>query len=689
MSELVLKYDHNVVEHLGLKLYQNRPTNVLAELVANAWDADATKVWVYLVQDEATEERLVAVCDNGCGMTKEVLVNDYMIIGKAKRPLDNPKIKSAGGRYLMGRKGLGKLAPFGIATTVDVFTISVDQQATKRVTWFSMNLSDLKRQGGASYTPEIFCFDSEISELDKTADKTGIISAFLDRLNGSTGTIILLKNLSVKRKIDQQKIVESMGRRFTVTLVRPDFAVFVNDVRVTENEALPDFDFRIPADGKTTEDVGDLGEVSYWVGFVKKADWPQDQAGVGVFAHGKIAQDRPFSFGLKGREVYTRYMYGVLEADFLDEQMEDLASTDRTSIDWDNEKATILYEWGQAKTRKWITQYEQWKREKEKEEIAERLDRQIEGKMVPKVTNIEKDAIVALLSQVTPNLGKDEEAKNNLTVAVTQAWVHRPMRKLIKELWDNIQELPNPVGNEMALIVSKLNENAVPESLSLAVTFAQRAYALTLLHDLITYGKEPDLQKLIEVFPWILEPEMERLTANQTLKKTVMEAENRGLMPTRVDSTNVGADENDRADFVFLSMQDYQEIVVVEIKHPGNDLNYNNREQLGAYMTHLERIYPETELRGILIGTNGMKLAAKREDMEIRTWNDIFVKSRQAYVFLLSALMKNASPDPDDDRVRQIVEFGGEATIELLQRIAKHDPELQELVESLSAPLKQ
>ena len=43
-EDLVLRYSHNIVEHLGLKLYQNKPTNVIAEIISNSWDADAARV---------------------------------------------------------------------------------------------------------------------------------------------------------------------------------------------------------------------------------------------------------------------------------------------------------------------------------------------------------------------------------------------------------------------------------------------------------------------------------------------------------------------------------------------------------------------------------------------------------------------------------------------------------------------
>lgn len=52
-EELVLRFSHNVLEHLGLKLYQNKPTNVLAELVSNSWDAYA-KHFIFFIRKFGT-----------------------------------------------------------------------------------------------------------------------------------------------------------------------------------------------------------------------------------------------------------------------------------------------------------------------------------------------------------------------------------------------------------------------------------------------------------------------------------------------------------------------------------------------------------------------------------------------------------------------------------------------------------
>ena len=82
-DDLLLRYSHNVVEHLGLKLYQNRPTRVIAEIVSNSWDADAERVRVNTAMGDAA--RWVAVLDDGCGMSREDLVSSFLVIGRGRR----------------------------------------------------------------------------------------------------------------------------------------------------------------------------------------------------------------------------------------------------------------------------------------------------------------------------------------------------------------------------------------------------------------------------------------------------------------------------------------------------------------------------------------------------------------------------------------------------------------------------
>jgi len=45
--KLYLEFHGRVIEHLGIQMYQS-PVDAIAELVANAWDADATAVGIVL-----------------------------------------------------------------------------------------------------------------------------------------------------------------------------------------------------------------------------------------------------------------------------------------------------------------------------------------------------------------------------------------------------------------------------------------------------------------------------------------------------------------------------------------------------------------------------------------------------------------------------------------------------------------
>ena len=64
---LVLRFSHNVIEHLGLRSYQSKPTTVLAELVSNSWDAEAGRVWILLRTTGSGEPGSVIVANDGVG----------------------------------------------------------------------------------------------------------------------------------------------------------------------------------------------------------------------------------------------------------------------------------------------------------------------------------------------------------------------------------------------------------------------------------------------------------------------------------------------------------------------------------------------------------------------------------------------------------------------------------------------
>lgn len=75
-DELQMRFEANTIEHLGVKMYSHIP-NAIAELIANAYDADATEVQVKLYDTDEKELRfgimvmvwiLMRLMINFCGL---------------------------------------------------------------------------------------------------------------------------------------------------------------------------------------------------------------------------------------------------------------------------------------------------------------------------------------------------------------------------------------------------------------------------------------------------------------------------------------------------------------------------------------------------------------------------------------------------------------------------------------------
>jgi HSP90 family molecular chaperone len=150
-QELVLTFAGNIVKHLGVQMYAGRPVPAIAELISNAWDADARQVDVRLPLEEAWSpdnmDQVIEVSDNGNGMNWDMVRDSYLDVGRDRREAEKTD-HSLGGRPLQGRKGVGKLAGFGVADVMEVQTVYKDPDPAvgkKVLIWFRLSLADLKK----------------------------------------------------------------------------------------------------------------------------------------------------------------------------------------------------------------------------------------------------------------------------------------------------------------------------------------------------------------------------------------------------------------------------------------------------------------------------------------------------------------------------------------------------------------
>jgi len=192
LRNLEMKYaGGGIVRHLGLQNYKG-PVPALAELIANAWDADSEEVRVTIpLGRPITSADTIIVKDLGHGMNWEDCNEKYLVIGRNRREAEKTD-RSPNGRPLMAHKGLGKLAGFGIAKILEIRTVK-----DGKLTHFRMDFDAIDALNqGETYKPTI------ISDEENTDE--------------SNGTDIILNDLSLQRGIPEDRFFLSMASRFSI-----------------------------------------------------------------------------------------------------------------------------------------------------------------------------------------------------------------------------------------------------------------------------------------------------------------------------------------------------------------------------------------------------------------------------------------------------------------------------------------
>ena len=96
-------FDTYTIKHLGLQMYATLPP-VIGELVANAWDANATEVEITIPETQLDDASQIVIRDNGIGMSDLDIRNKYLIVGRDRREKeDTDQTPPPLNRQIMGR----------------------------------------------------------------------------------------------------------------------------------------------------------------------------------------------------------------------------------------------------------------------------------------------------------------------------------------------------------------------------------------------------------------------------------------------------------------------------------------------------------------------------------------------------------------------------------------------------------
>ena len=341
-KRLKLAMDLNVLNHLGLNLYSNVPA-VLSELIANAWDADASRVDVSV--KERGEGKVISIQDNGCGMSYEDLRTKFLIVGYRRRTKKSEDLTPNKKRPVMGRKGIGKLSVLSIARKVYVHTKKEDTAPLS----IELDVEEIEKaiENNEDYYPPIIDMPEDVNL-------------------GSSGTALVLIDLKkrVNASLDAY-LRQRVARRFSV--ISEDFQVFVNGDAITLNDrnyfekleyalVYGDFDksnfkhdkkYVVQQEKNTVDEAGKY-PVRGWIGLVKESGALQEGADnlnkISILARGKVALEDILDSYREGG-LYTKYIIGELEADFLDlTDDDDIATSSRQDFIQSDERFVQLRE---------------------------------------------------------------------------------------------------------------------------------------------------------------------------------------------------------------------------------------------------------------------------------------------------------------------------------------------------------
>jgi len=353
-----LTIDLPTLQHL-VNLYSNVPA-VLSEVVANAWDADATRVDIVL----DSRRRRIEIRDDGHGMNDSDANAFFLKVGYRRRDAGrdrSPRFK----RSVMGRKGIGKLALFAIADIIEVRSVTTLGRKRQK-SGFVLNRADIERaiHNRTDYHP--------------TPLATSVITH-------RSGTLLVLRKLRKNVKLAEQALRKRVARRFSVLATKHTFSVRVNGTPISVKDrgylkklqylwTLGSADKDMLKACKSIEQQEELSdivdaELGYrargWVGtFDERKNIEPGNNSIVVLARGKLVHEDLLG-DLPEGGIYTKYIIGEIEADFIDlDNREDIMTSDRQRIREDDPRFSKLRDFVHKKVLKQIeSKWRDWRRD--------------------------------------------------------------------------------------------------------------------------------------------------------------------------------------------------------------------------------------------------------------------------------------------------------------------------------------
>lgn len=497
-----MSIDLSVLNHLGIGLYSNVPA-VLSEAVANAWDADATEVQIVIDQSEIT------IQDNGFGMTKRDINHKYLKVGYRKR--EHEPARTPRGRHPMGRKGIGKLSVFSIADTIDVWSVRTGEVNGLRMSREAIE-DTIKGKGQSDYHPRPL-----------NNDRPPIV----------TGTKLLLKDLKKQVSTTEVHLRRRLARRFSIIGKDQEFIVTINGEEITARDRdflraveflwilgdeNPEIIKQFPSLRKhfmvsNTVDTERNFSVTGWIATVDDQKHIDEQNNsIVVFAHGKLIHEDILG-DLKEAGIYSKYVIGEIDADFMDlDNEEDIVTSNRQSVKEDDRRYLVLKEYVRKNLK---TIQNEWTGLRHQAGVERALRVPVVKEWYETLEGDNKKYAGQLFGKIESLRIDDEDAKKELYKSSLLAFEKMALTKTLS-LLDSIE-----TEQDFSLLQKLFDNIDDIEAVHYYQIVKGRLAVIRDFERMLPLSKERALQQHIFDHLWLLHPSWERASSNQRVEEAV------------------------------------------------------------------------------------------------------------------------------------------------------------------------
>ena len=602
-NKLKVTFDMNIFNHLGVKLYTTIPP-MIAELVSNAWDADAKNVYINMLEMPCKQ---IIVKDDGNGMDFEELNSCFLKVGRNRRCDLNSGL-SLGGRPVLGKKGLGKLSMFGIGKDITITTVKNNLKNT-----FSMSYEKIEQANGTEYYPEIIDYNVETKEAN--------------------GTEIRIDNIERNSPFDLNGLHDNLLSRFKI--FDTDFIIHINDdekLKIDKNmipESKCQFSWSFPDDYKNNFDENDElykfainNNISGKI-FTSLTPITKEQQGIVLYSRGKLVQEGK-SFNSRGNDNFFQYMSGFFDVDFIDADNQiDNCSTDRKSLAWDTYnndeliKLQLFLEKLVSLTQsKWR---ESRKQEKEKKVIEKGIN---VNEWLSTLNAVERPLAKKLTNAIISNDHIDVETSTFYISTIKDMYGFQEFQNFAQKL-SEMDKLEDEDALKLLLDWKTIEEK------ELAKIATGRIQTIEKFEKYIAEDASETkvIQGFLEEFPWLLDPKMSSFEREVTYSKMLKEHfpdEDLPLHDRRID---------------FLCTNDSGVLHVIELKRPSITVTIKEIKQIMDYVNFIKNHCPNniSIVEGYLISdkmtidssTQTMIDRLKPENIYVKSYTDLLLEAKR------------------------------------------------------------